>query len=102
MQAVTPASFHPPPRFAHSNPSPGNPVPMDIDAARKAKALADNCRRCGETGHWAKECPLRYDVRYMETDELQSELESKLAAKDAVTEEPEVVDTQEDFVPCDE
>ena len=29
--------------FTHSNPSPGNPVPMDIDAARKAKAVPDTC-----------------------------------------------------------
>ena len=33
-----PALAAPPARFAHSNPSPGNPVPMDIDAAWKAKA----------------------------------------------------------------
>jgi len=30
-------------RFAHSNPSPGNPVLMDIDAARKTKATPDTC-----------------------------------------------------------
>jgi len=52
----------PPPWFAHSNPSPGNPVPMDIDAARKAKATPDTCRHCRKTGHWAKECDLRFDV----------------------------------------
>jgi len=52
----------PPPRFAHSNPSPGNPVPMDIDAARKAKTTPDTCRHCGKTGHWAKECDLRFNV----------------------------------------
>jgi len=40
-----------PVRFAHTNPTPGNPVPMDIDAARKAKAINDNCRRCGKPGH---------------------------------------------------
>jgi len=33
----------PPLWFAHSNPSPGNPVPMDIDAARKAKATPNTC-----------------------------------------------------------
>jgi len=52
----------PPLQFAHSNPSPGNPVPMDIDTAQKAKATPDTCRHCGKTGHWAKECDLRFDV----------------------------------------
>ena len=75
---------------------------MDIDAARKAKALADACRRCGGLDHWAKDCPLRFDVRYMSTDELQTELEDKLTAKDAVPAETEPVDTEEDFVPRDE
>jgi len=75
---------------------------MDIDAARKAKTLADACRRCGETGHWSKECPLQFDVRYMDADELQTELEDKLATKDAVPVETESVDSEGDFVPRDE
>jgi len=89
-------------RFAHSNPSPGNPVPMDIDAARKTKATPDTCRRCGKTGHWAKECNLRFDVRYMDTDELERELENKFAAKDVASAEPPVEEEEElsveDFV----
>jgi hypothetical protein len=103
--ATSPFTSRLPPRFAHANPSPGNPVPMDIDATRKAKALADSCRRCGQVGHWAKDCPRRFDVRYMDTDELQTELEGKLAARDAVPEVPEEVtevDNEEDFVPRDE
>jgi len=102
IATTSPFATRPPPRFAHSNPSPGNPVPMDIDAARKAKALLDACRRCGETGHWAKDCPLRFDVRFMDTDELQTELEGKLAARDAVSTETESVDSEADFVPRDE
>jgi hypothetical protein len=95
----------PPVRFAHSRPSPGNPVPMDIDAARKARAILDNCRRCGATGHWAKDCDLRFDVRYMDSDELETFMESKLAAKDVATEEPLVEENEpapvelKDFVP---
>jgi len=89
-------------RFAHSNPSPGNPVPMDIDAARKTKATPDTCRRCGKTGHWEKECDLRFDVRYMDTDELERELENKFAAKDVACAEPPVEGEEElsveDFV----
>ena len=90
----------PPARFAHSNPSLGNPVPMDIDAARKAKAISDTCHCCGKTGHWAKDCDLCFDVRYMDTDELESMLEDKLAAKDTVPAEPlaEPEANVEDFV----
>ena len=99
-----PLTARPPPRFAHVAPSPGNPVPMDIDAARKAKTLPGACRRCGSTDHWVKDCPLRFDVRYMDSDELQTELEGKLAARDAIPTEPELelVDNEEDFVPRDE
>jgi len=55
----------------------------------------------GGLDHWAKDCPLRFDVRYMNTDKLQMELEEKLATRDAVPAETEPVDTEEDFVPCD-
>jgi len=57
-----PAQAAPAACFAHSNLSPGNPVPMDIDATQKAKATPDTCRCCGKTGHWAKDCDLRFDV----------------------------------------
>ena len=72
---------------------------MDIDAAWKAKAISDACRRCGKTGHWAKDCDLCFD-RYMDTDKLESMLEDKLAAKDAVPAEPlaEPEANVEDFV----
>jgi len=90
--------------FAHSNPSLGNPVPMDIDVARKTKATPDTCRCCRKTGHWAKECNLRFDVRYMDTDKIERELENKFAAKDiASMETPDEVEppvSVEDFVSC--
>jgi hypothetical protein len=94
----------PPTRFAHTTPSPGNPVPMDIDAMRRAKSLSDACRRCGATGHWAKDCHLRFDVRHMDTDELQTLLENTLAAKDVAPLEPsaeeddEPITHEKDFV----
>jgi hypothetical protein len=94
-----------PSRFAHASPTPGNPVPMDIDAATKAKALSDACRRCGKTGHWAKDCERRFDVRFMEDDEIQKQLEDRLAARDVAeanaSNGDEVLDTvdREDFVP---
>src|SRR5438105_4718338 len=71
-------------------------VPMDIDATRRTKSLPDTCRRCGLPGHWAKDCNLRFDVWHMDIDELQTLLEDKLAAKDAVPA------GTEDFVASDE
>src|SRR6266540_3303775 len=61
--------------FVHSTPMPGNPVPMDIDVARKAKALPDMCQHCGKTGHWVKDCKCRFDVRFMDDGEIQKQLE---------------------------
>jgi hypothetical protein len=77
---------------------------MDIDAARKGKTLGDACRRCRSTGHWAKDCHLRFDVHYMDTDEVETALEDKLTAKDVVLVEPRAEDellplvSVEDFV----
>jgi hypothetical protein len=77
-----------PAHFAHSSPSPGNPIPMDIDAAQKGKTPGDACRHYGNTGHWAKDCHLQFNVHYMDADEVEMALEDKLAAKDAVLVEP--------------
>jgi len=77
---------------------------VDIDVAWKTKATPDTCRCCGKTRHWAKDCDLHFDVRYMDTDELETELENKLAARDvAPVETPDEVEptvSVEDFVSC--
>jgi hypothetical protein len=73
---------------------------MDIDATRKREALPDTCWRCGKVGHWSKDCPQRYDVRLMDTDELQTLLEDRLAALDVVEAEKDdpTSEMSEDFV----
>jgi hypothetical protein len=61
---------------------------MDIDTAHKGKMPADACCHCGNAGHWAEDCHLQFNVRYMDADEVKMALEDKLAAKDAVLVEP--------------
>jgi len=68
----------PPISFAHATPSPGNPIPMEIDAARRAKAIADICRHCGNPGHWANNCPHRFDIRCLSNEELQAAMDDRL------------------------
>lgn len=58
-----------PSRFAHTAPTPGNPVPMDIDAARKHGKPPPTCYRCGKTGHIVPNCPQPMDIRTMGRDE---------------------------------
>jgi len=75
---------------------------MDIDATWKARATPDTCQRYRKTGHWAKDGNLCFDIRYMDADELETELENKLATKDiASVETPDEVEPPvrvEDFV----
>jgi hypothetical protein len=51
---------------------------MEIDANRNRREVPDICRRCGKPGHWAKDCPRRFDIRFMTVDE-KSELLQGLA-----------------------
>ena len=58
-------------------PAPPAAVPMDVDAARYRQRQAlpsDVCHHCKKTGHWASNCPLKFDVRAMSVEELENEL----------------------------
>jgi hypothetical protein len=60
---ATPAAMHTPSCAL----PPG--IPMDVDCTQTFKPLAQTCHRCGQTGHFSKECDLCHDVRHMTLDE---------------------------------
>ena len=102
-----PATFRAP-VHAHTNPTPGNPVPMDVDAARKKVSTLITCYRCGLPGHKSTDCAHRFDIRTFLVDELQGYLEDRLARRDVVSSEddprPEIEEEKlvEDFAPRNE
>ena len=87
----------PPLRNSHSVPTPGNPVPMDIDAAKGKTPLPLTCYRCGQPGHKKPDCPQRFDIRMMSLEEQEELLQKLLFEKDVpLKDQPEV--DPEDFV----
>ena len=78
----------------HFCPSPGNPVPMDVDAAWKKASLLITCYHCRRAGHNALDCDLHFDICTCTVNELQGFLEDRLAALDILMEEdkPKVQD----------
>jgi len=78
-------------------PTPGNPVPMDIDASRKTQPLPFSCYRCGKAGHKAPDCPTQFDIQELSIDNLQTYLEDRLAELDAKHPEPAAEVEEQDF-----
>ena len=63
------------------------PTPMEVDAARLRKPTPVLCRCCGEAGHFARDCPKTYDIRYMMLEEKETWIEQHLTAADVTVAE---------------
>ena len=82
-------SFRIPPLIIPSNPTPGNPVPMDIDDNQRKAVIIPSYYKCGGPGHKAPDCPLRFNIQLWTTEELEMELMTRkdLAKTESQSEE---------------
>ena len=81
---------------AHVRPTPGNPVPMEVDMTQRKMPTPLSCYHCGKPGHKVPDCPLRFDIRALTIGELEAELEARLAKQDVVSIEdcPSIVEEE--------
>jgi hypothetical protein len=89
--------------------TPRTPAPRPSDAVKTRFDSPGVCRRCGKSGHFVKECPMAYDVRYMTGEEVEewaqqrhvdADIAAVTAREIAPSGNPEV--ESEDFAPRSE
>jgi hypothetical protein len=87
--AIHPFPAAAPPPIPPKPPASG-PIPMEIDSYTSRGRTPVICHRCGKAGHFKSQCPQRFDVRYMSTDEIEDHLQEHFLQQDvAVIEEVE-------------
>ena len=68
---------------------------MDIDVNRQKRPSPIVCYHCQATGHLAKACPQRFDIRLLTADERREYVEAFLADMDKVPETIAVAESEE-------
>jgi hypothetical protein len=88
------------------------PTPARVPPQSMSKAGIESCYWCRQSGHISSNCPLRYDIRHMTSDEQDDMIEKLLANRDAAmaatavltqSEEATIIErevSEEDFVRC--
>ena len=74
---------------------------MDIDASRQKRSTPVICYRCQTTGHLAKSCPQRFDIRLLTADEKRDYVEAFMAELDRAPDVEEASQAVEDSEPQD-
>ena len=59
----------------------------------------DACHRCKATGHWARDCPHRFDVRFMSFEEVEQAMNAALDTQEL---QEKAEESQQDFDKTDE
>ena len=57
---------------------------MDIDAQHAKASTPHTGHRCGSPNHLIRDCPRRFDVRHMCTEEIDDFFAAVLARRDAI------------------
>jgi hypothetical protein len=94
FHSATPTNYTAPSRgFSIRMPAPETntqpranlPTPRVAPVDTAKPRFDTTCRRCGKVGHFAKECPMSHDVRFMTSEELEEWLQQRNVAKDVAS-----------------
>lgn len=86
------------PQAAIPTPAVSHVVPMDIDRTKLKKSTTPIvCHRCMQPGHISRDCPRRYDIRFMTKDEKEDAIADLAASIDTLT-----VETTQEEVEAEE
>lgn len=89
------SDLRPPPPTIPLPKASQNPVPMDIDATKRKGVNPSVCYRCGQPGHLKPQCPKRFDIRHMTTEEVDEWMQQNAIERDVA--ELKETETEEDF-----